>query len=253
VTPASIPGIGWLLLALGPLLLSQRALHIEIQYLFIGLTRKPKLSLALFSLLFLPGVCLHEISHFVMARLLGVRTGRISLIPQAMSDGKLRLGYVETAQAGWLRDALIGAAPLITAGLFIGTLGAAHLGLAPLAALVEQGDLSGAVRGLTGLPALPDFWIWFYLVFVISSTMFPSASDRQAWLPVLLVCGLLLGISLLVGAGPWLAANLKTPLDRVLRATAGVYWISLAVHLALLGPVWLIRVGLFRLMGLRPG
>jgi hypothetical protein len=227
-------------------------LHREIQYLFSGLTRNAKASLTLFSLLFLPGVCLHELSHFAMARLLGVRTGRISLIPQALPGGKLRLGYVETAQTGWLRDALIGAAPLITAGIFIGTLGAGHLGLAPIAAHLEQGDLNGAWRGLASLPGLADFWLWFYLVFVISSTMFPSETDRRAWLPITLICALLLGASLLAGAGPWLMANLKTPLDRALRAAAGVYWVSLAVHLVLLGPIWLLRAGLFRLLGLRP-
>ena len=54
-----------------------------------------------------------------MAKLLGVQTGKFSLIPQAQPNGKLRLGYVETASGGFIRDALIGAAPLVTGSLFV--------------------------------------------------------------------------------------------------------------------------------------
>ncbi len=49
-----------------------------------------------------------------MAKLLGVRTGKFSLIPQPLPDGHLQLGYVEAAHSDILRDSLVGAAPLIT-------------------------------------------------------------------------------------------------------------------------------------------
>src|SRR5512142_246629 len=99
-------GVGWLLLMLVPLLFAQRWLHREIQWVFLLITRSQMLSLGMFSFLFFPGVLLHELSHFVMARVLGVRTGRFSLLPSLMEDGKLRLGYVETADTDLLRDAL---------------------------------------------------------------------------------------------------------------------------------------------------
>src|SRR5512145_1583640 len=99
---------------LGPLLFAQRWLHRETQLVFLLLTRSARLALGLFSLLFFPGVLLHELSHYLMARLLGVRTGRFSLLPELMPDGKLRLGFVETAETDIVRDALIGAAPLIS-------------------------------------------------------------------------------------------------------------------------------------------
>ena len=86
-----------------------------------------------------PGVLLHELSHFVMARLLRVRTGRFSLLPSLMEDGKLRLGFVETDETDLLREALIGTAPLITGGAAVAYLGISRLGLVPLAAFVEHG------------------------------------------------------------------------------------------------------------------
>ena len=62
---------------------------------------------------------MHELSHFLSAKILGVQTGRFSLIPQAQANGKLRLGYVETATGGFVRDALIGAAPLVAGSAFV--------------------------------------------------------------------------------------------------------------------------------------
>ena len=110
------------------------------------------MTLGLFSLLFFPGVLLHELSHFLMARLLGVRTGRFSLLPSLMPDGKLRLGYVETDETDLLRDALIGTAPLITGGAAVAYLGISRLGLVPLAAFIEPGQLAGSLAGLAALP-----------------------------------------------------------------------------------------------------
>ncbi len=89
----------YLLLLLVPLLYLQRFLQREIQAIFLLITRQPEISMALFSLIFLPGVLLHEISHFLMAHLLGVRTGRFSIIPKKLEGGRIQLGYVETASS----------------------------------------------------------------------------------------------------------------------------------------------------------
>mgnify|MGYP003348511744 CR=1 FL=1 len=73
----------------------------------------------IYNLIFLPGVFLHELSHFLMAKLLGVKTGSFSIIPQSLPDGRLQMGYVETGQTDIVRDSLIGIAPLVTGSLFI--------------------------------------------------------------------------------------------------------------------------------------
>jgi hypothetical protein len=248
---AYLDGLGWLLLMLGPLLFAQRWLHREIQILFLLLTRKPSIALGLFSLLFFPGVLLHELSHYIVARVLGVRTGRFSLLPSVMPDGKLRLGYVETAESDLLRDALIGTAPLITGGAAVAYLGINRMGLVPLAVFISQADWQGLVNGVFALPGGQDFWLWFYLAFTISSTMLPSASDRRAWLPIFLVGVFLLGVALLVGAGPWMLANLAPWLNRALRTMATIFGISLALHLVLLVPLRLLRELIMRASGLR--
>jgi len=247
----NLDGLGWLLLLLGPLLFAQRWLHREIQLVLFLLTRQPTLAVGVFSLLFFPGVLLHELSHYLMARLLGVRTGRFSLLPSIMADGKLRLGYVETAGSDLFRDALIGTAPLISGGVAVAYLGINRLGLAPLAAYFSLSDWASFWEGVSSLTSLPDFWIWFYLAFAISSTMLPSTSDRRAWLPLAVAALIVLGLALLAGAGPWMLENLAPWLNLAFRALASVFGISLALHLALLFPFRLLREFIMRLSGLQ--
>ena len=168
--------LGWFLVGVIGLALLQRQLHQEIQSVLFLLTRRIDLALAIFSILFLPGVLLHETSHYLAARLLKVPVGRFSLIPQPLPDGRLRLGYVETAQTDFIRDGLIGAAPLIAGSLFVAYAGFVHLDFLALWIQLSAGDLSPITAAISLTVAQPDFWIWFYVIFVVSSTMFPSES-----------------------------------------------------------------------------
>ncbi len=234
-------GLLWLLILLGPLLILQRGLHREIQSIFLLITRRGDISLALFSLLFFPGVLLHETSHYIMAVILGVQTGRFSLLPQPLENGRLQLGFVETEPTDFLRDALIGVAPLLTGGLFVTYAGLARLGFGSLWQGLVGGDAAAFWAALAALPNQNDFWLWFYLALTVSSTMLPSASDRRAWQPLALVLGALLVVTLLVGAGPWLLDNFAPPLNQGLRALAGVLGISVVMHLAFWLPSMLLR------------
>ncbi len=51
-------------------------------------------------------------SHYVVAKLLFVRTGKISLLPKFHDDG-LELGHVEIAHTDFVRRFFIGIAPLV--------------------------------------------------------------------------------------------------------------------------------------------
>jgi hypothetical protein len=245
----TLDGLWWLLLLIGPLLVLQRWLHHEIQSVFLLLTRRAELALALFSLLFFPGVLLHEGSHYLTAFFLGVRIGGFSLIPRVLPQdramngkaARLQLGYVQTAQTDILRDALIGAAPLVFGGIFVAYAGIARLGLGSLWNTVLAGGPGLIASVQSVIHAHPDFWLWFYLAFAVSSTMLPSESDRRAWLPIAIAITLLVGLGLLAGAGPWLVEHLADPLNQALRAMAAVVGISVGVHIFLAIPVYLLR------------
>ncbi len=247
---SSFGGILWLLLALIPLLYLQHALHREIQIVFLLLTRNQTIAAAIFSLLFFPGVLLHEASHYVMARILRVQTGRVSLLPRSLPEGRLQLGYVETASSDILRDSLIGAAPLISGGAFLAYAAIRPLGLLPLWEALRGARMDAFLLGAKALPQRPDFWVWFYLAFVVSSTMLPSASDRHAWRPLALSLAGLAGLALLAGAGTWMLEHLAPPLDAFSRSVALLFAFSAALHAILFLPFWLIHRILSRLTGL---
>lgn len=248
---ALLTGLIWLVALLVLFLAAQRWLHRQIHAIFLMLTRRPELAIGLFSLVFFPGVFLHEFSHFLMAQILRVRTGRFSLLPKMMNDGTVRLGYVETARADVLRDALIGTAPLLSGGAVVTLIGIYLLPVVPLFAYANQGKWQTLVTGLSALPQMPDFWLWFYLAFAVSSTMLPSPSDRRAWLPMILVAAGLVGLALVAGAGPWLLANLAPGINTLVQTLAATFAISLAVHLLLGLPVGLLAALVSKLTGLR--
>lgn len=202
-------------------------------------------------MLLFPGVFLHELSHYVMARLLGVRTGRFSLLPKVMANGNLRLGYVETAATDPLRDTLIGAAPLISGMVVVTLLGINQLGIMPLTSSLIAWDWQTLWAEAVKLPLRPDFWLWFYLAFAVSSTMLPSSADRRAWWSIGLFVGLVLILTLLPGVSAWMLENVAPILDRGLRAMAIVFIASGLIHVVLIPPSWLIRIVISRVTGLR--
>ena len=245
-----LQGLFWFVLMLVPLILLQRLLHREIQAVFLILTRSPQLTMGVFSLIFLPGVFLHELSHFLMAKLLRVPTGRFSIFPQPLPDGRLQLGYVETAKADIVRDSLIGAAPLILGTLFVAYVSVYQLDMRILWDTLRNGQLNLFWMGVNALVYSKDFILWFYLTFVVSSTMMPSVSDRHAWLELVVSVGVLFAIALLVGAGPWMLDNVAPLVSSFLSSVAVIFGLSSVVHVVLVLPIALIHKLLARATGL---
>ena len=194
-----------------------------------------------FSMIFFPGVFLHELSHFLMAKVLGVRTGKFSLLPKSLDTGHLQLGYVETEQTDILRDSLIGLAPIIAGTLFVAYAGVVQLRLDALWHVFSNGQAELFWMGLRLLPTVPDFYLWFYLTFAVSSTMLPSESDRHAWLPLGMWIGALLVLAVFSGAGTWMLNNLAPVFDPLLRSVALLFALSDIVHIVLLIPLYGIR------------
>jgi hypothetical protein len=244
-----LSGLFWFILMLVPLILLQRLLHREIQSVLLIATRDANITMGIFSIIFLPGVFLHELSHFVMAKILRVPTGRFSIFPHSLPDGRLQLGYVETSRSDILRDSLIGAAPLIAGTLFVAYVATERFEMRILWDLLRNGQLNLFWIGLRAVPAAPDFYLWLYLVFAVSSTMMPSESDRHAWLELLISVGILFGLTLLFGAGPWMLSNLAPRISSFLGFVAVIFGLSSFVHVLLILPAALLHKLLARLTG----
>ena len=201
---APFNGIAWLSLLLLGLAVLQRRVHFEFQAIFLLLTKSVDLSILLFSILFLPGVLLHEISHFLTAKLLRVPTGRFSVLPRPLPEGKLQLGYVETYTTDVFRDALIGIAPLFTGMTVIALISYFQFEIIPSTDTIKIASMNINMDTLFRVYSQSDFWLWFYFIFVISSTMYPSASDRRSWFPMFILLFVILLFFILLGAGPWM-------------------------------------------------
>ena len=79
--------------------------------LFYFLTGSEKAAVILFSILFFPGTLIHELAHWLMAKLLFVPTSSMEFIPQ-IQGGSIKLGSVSIAKTDPLRRLLIGVAAL---------------------------------------------------------------------------------------------------------------------------------------------
>lgn len=132
----------------------------------VGATRSRVLAYALAA----PGTALHEASHYLACRALGVPvSGRVRLFwPQRTNEGGVVLGSVPHARTGPLRQALISIAPLVLVPAFL-TLATALL--------VAPDALSRLPDALTGVPAWRAI-LWVYLSLSCGQAVFPSPGDR---------------------------------------------------------------------------
>ena len=206
----------WLIAAFLVLLLVHRWLEAHLQGLAYLSTGHPTVAMWVFFILFLPGTLVHELSHWVMARLLAVRTGRIELWPRAQKNGAVWLGSVQIARTDPVRASLVGLAPLLSGSLLSALIGA-HLQLDTLGSALAAGEWASVWQQLGRSLALPDFWLWVYLLFAVANRMLPSPSDRQAWRPVIIFLAL---ISLAMAVSGW-TPTLTTEASTLLRDVVG--------------------------------
>lgn len=226
----------------------QRLLHREIQAVLLIITKRPMFSIGLYSILLFPGVFIHELSHFLMAIILRVPIKKFSLIPKTMENGQLRLGFVETRQTNFIRDALIGLAPFIVGLILVAQIGLYKLNMANVVNQLLLGNASQFLESLSTVLTGNDFGIWFYLAFAISSTMIPSASDRQSWNQIIVVFILILSFLALAGFGPWVINNLVPRTNQWLSSIGLVIVSSDIIHLIILLPTWFFRITLSKLL-----
>jgi hypothetical protein len=237
----------WLIAAFLLVLLVHRWLEAHLQGLAYLITGHPTVAMWVFFIIFLPGTLVHELSHWLMAKLLAVRTGRIELWPKAQKSGAVWLGSVQVGRADPFRASLIGLAPLVSGSLLAALIGA-HLQLDTLGSALLGGDWPAAWQQLGRSVALPDFWLWVYLLFAIANRMLPSPSDRQAWRPVIIFLGLVSAAIVVSGWTPTITPQAGTLLRDVVGFLVYAFTLIVAVDIlvALLVAVMEQIAGLIR-------
>lgn len=141
----------------------------QIQIVSVLLFNNYKFGIIFYSLFFLPGVIIHELSHLITASLLGVATGEIHIFPREIKPGSIKMGSVQSAESDPIRGTLIGSAPML--------FGIAIITFIILFRFNDQ----NIVINLQNI-------LYLYLIYTISNTMFVSGEDmRSFWVIPLLI------------------------------------------------------------------
>lgn len=244
--------VWWVIISIPILLILQRWLHRHIHGLAFLITGRRSWAVLIYAIVLFPGVLLHELSHWITASLLGVRTGSFSVLPRTKSDGSVQLGYVEyykSANVGPVRESLIGSAPLITGTAVILIIAFQVFDVTNLAAAVESGEIESLSRAITILFETSDFLLWLYLIFAVSNAMMPSASDRKAW-PAFAIILLLLALVLyILGAQDLLIAGLAGPLATVFGYLGLAFSLTIGVDFFVILFVYVVEWIISRVKG----
>ena len=218
----------WLTATLVPLFFMKRWINRHVQGLGLLLVGDNEAAMFLYFVLLLPGILIHELSHWLAAKLLGVRTGKISLWPSKGRGNQMRMGSVRVARTDPFRSSLIGVAPLVSGCLAILIIGQLILGLGDLGEVLLIREWDQVWESILARLRAPDFWLWLYLIFAVSNAMLPSETDREPWRPVLLFMGLLALFVYLTG---WVR---QVPAVVTTASLAGLSYLAYAFSLTVL-------------------
>ena len=115
--------IGLSLAGLGLLYLTRRKLTAELGKLVGEFGGGQRTFIWLWSVIFLPGTIIHEMSHLFAAAITGTKIGKVEIFPELprgrigaefdQSKKSVHLGYVQTQELGLFRGFLVGTAPLL--------------------------------------------------------------------------------------------------------------------------------------------
>ncbi|HUV47130.1 MAG TPA: hypothetical protein VMW29_03270 [Candidatus Bathyarchaeia archaeon] len=164
-----------------------RALPKKLHLFFFLICKDKEQSIQLLTWLFLPGTVVHELSHLLVAELLRVPTGELSFTPEIRANNEIRAGGLKMAKTGPLRHALIGLAPIMVGITSIA--GFTYFCLLPLL----QKTLSIPFRPFYYQQLIINWlaiFIFSFLIFNLSNTMFSSKKDLETIVFPLLIIGL---------------------------------------------------------------
>ncbi len=215
----------------------QRWLHQHIQGLTFAVTGDPGCAMRLLFILLLPGVILHEGSHWLTANMIGVRTGKVSLGLSKARGKQFSLGSVNVERTDSLRESLIGLAPFVVGLGAILLIAGYGFDLWPNSGLSFNQMLDRV------LASSNDWLTWFdlYLVFAVSTAMIPSESDREPWGALIVTFGVIGALSILFGWAPRIPGELFSFAHNALNALTFAFGVSVVVNGVVAFVLWILE------------
>jgi hypothetical protein len=216
----------WLTFAvvLFALLYVQRWIHRHLFGVGFLLSREKHAATLAYYLTLMPGVILHEFSHYITAYVLGYNAKKFELFPHAQEDGSLEMGFVQLDKIkNPVFAALVGSAPLILGMIATAYISSNVLGLPAFVQSLGSADLDVIGTAFNIMIKHPDFWLWTYILFGIANAMMPGREERQAWRVLAVAFGLFVGFLLLIGGDVILYNFISGPVNNALTALTAVF------------------------------
>jgi hypothetical protein len=233
-----------------PLLAVKRWITRRLQELSARWAGDLQVAIVIYFVLVMPGVIIHELSHWLMANLLGVRVSKLRLGPVRQGrSNRVSLGSVRVGKVDPVRASLIGLAPLLGGSVVILLIGNLVLGVGELATSITSGGPPAVWDALQEAMRVPDFWLWLYLIFAISNAMLPSESDMSAVRPVLIFLGVAAVVFVVVAGVPSIPPGVRDAVDAVASHLASAFGLTLAVDAVFVLIIGLLLWGTRRLQG----
>lgn len=217
----------YVLLGLFGLFLTQRRMTLSLSRLIHRLGGNQNLLIWFWSLVFLPGTIIHEISHFLVAAATGARTGNIEIFPEFIDDflekkerHGVALGSVQVARMNPLQGFLVGLAPFLS-------------GMVLLIWLASLMRVNYSTQNISVLS------LQIYLFFVIANSFFPSWTDIKQTLPLFALSAVAILLAWFFGFQ--LVIGTASPVWPILDSMAGALLLSLLFNLVIIGFLFLVN------------
>jgi len=217
----------------------------RIQILTFLVTGNETASLYVYHTLLLPGTIVHELSHWLAATLLGVKTAGLSLRPQTPRRGQVQFGALKAAATDPARESLIGIAPLFIGSLIILAV-ARHMLAINLVNVFEH-----PFEILRRMGRAQDAGLKIYLILAIGNAMIPSSADLRSWRTVGIGLIILLVIGLLIGALSRIFPEVPSSITAGLESLAAALGIAIVLDLMIIPSLWIVTYLLSALLGRR--
>lgn len=229
-----------------PLLWVKRWITERLQELSWHLGGDPDVALILYFVVVLPGVVVHELSHWLTAWILGARIRGLSIGPVRKGRSKkVSLGSVRVGDVDPVRASLIGLAPLLGGSAVILLIGNHVLGVRELAEALASQGVEGVLAELNRLVHVADLGLWLYLIFAVSNAMLPSESDMSTVRPVLIFLGIATLVILVAGWAPAIPVGATAWVNTVAGFLASAFALTLAADavfaLIIVLLTWVVR------------
>lgn len=189
------------------------------------------MSINFLSVMFLPGVIIHELSHMLAAVMMFVPVGDIEFMPKKVGDS-VKLGSIQIAKTDPIRRSMIGFAPIFF-GLML-VIAIVYLFTANILFFKDKDSyIFVAVILAIG-----------YLLFAITNTMFSSSRDMEGTIEIVITLLIIFTAAYVIGFRPSLSFINKIVTYEVLESVkrASLFLLApIAIDIFILGIIKLLR------------